>query len=177
MYEFVYAELVHDNLKDMSASDRSQVLDKIEEQLNQEPTQITRNKKMLVGLTPPWEAEGPVWQLRIGKFRVFCEVNEVDSWVLIRAIREKPPQDYRGDSVKIVNINDAELQDYVKEAQRGGVLITRNGKPVAVLVGVKGMDLEQVELSYSPKFWELIKKARGQKTITRHELEKRLARK
>ena len=82
-----------------------------------------------------------------------------------------------GDPVKIVNIQDADLRDCVKEAQRDGAVITRNGKPIVVLVGVKGMDLEQVELSYSDKFWKLMKKARGQKTITRQELDKRLARK
>ncbi len=79
--------------------------------------------------------------------------------------------------MKIVDILDADWQDCVEEAQRGGVVITRNGKPMVVLVGVKGMDLEQVELSYSAKFWKLMKKARGQKTFTRQELEKRLAKK
>jgi len=63
----------------------------IEEQLRHEPTRNTRNKKMLVGLTPPWQMEGPVWELRIGKFRVFYEVNETALRVIIRAVREKPP--------------------------------------------------------------------------------------
>jgi len=43
-----------------------------------------------------------------------------------------------------------------------------------VVVGVKGKDLEQVELGYSDKFWKMIAERRKQKTITREELEKRL---
>jgi len=75
-----------------------------------------------------------------------------------------------------VDIKDADWKACIKDAQRDGVLITQNGKPLVVLVGVKGMDLEQVQLSYSDSFWKLMKKARGQKTITREELEKKLAR-
>lgn len=68
MYEFVYAEGVLDTLQPMRAVDRKRILEKIDEQLTHEPTQTTRNKKMLVGLTPPWETERPVWELRIGKY-------------------------------------------------------------------------------------------------------------
>jgi PHD/YefM family antitoxin component YafN of YafNO toxin-antitoxin module len=63
----------------------------------------------------------------------------------------------------------------VRKAQREQVVITRKGKPVAVIVSANGMDLEQLELAYSEKFWKLVDKWRRQKTITREELEKRLA--
>lgn len=39
-------------------------------------------------------AEGvvePVWELRVGEYRVFYDVNEGTSVVMIRAIRHKPP--------------------------------------------------------------------------------------
>jgi len=77
--------------------------------------------------------------------------------------------------MKIVDILDADWQECAKEAQRNGVVITCKGKPLVVLVGVQGMDIEQVEQCYSDKFWQLMKEARGQKTITRQELEQRLA--
>jgi mRNA-degrading endonuclease RelE of RelBE toxin-antitoxin system len=73
------------------ARDRKHILDKIEEQLSHNPTQETRNKKILVGLKPPWEHEKPVWELRVGKFRVFYDVNDSEERVIIRAVREKPP--------------------------------------------------------------------------------------
>jgi mRNA-degrading endonuclease RelE of RelBE toxin-antitoxin system len=35
--------------------------------------------------------EEPVWELRVGKFRVFYDVDEDATTVTVRAIREKPP--------------------------------------------------------------------------------------
>jgi hypothetical protein len=50
----------------------------------------------------------------------------------------------------------------------------RNRKPVALIVGVEGLDREQLELGSSDRFWRLIEERRKQKTITRADLEKRL---
>ena len=77
--------------------------------------------------------------------------------------------------MKTVSIQEANLRDCLKDARREGVVITRRGKPVALLVGVEGLDLEQIELGHSDKFWKLVRKWRRQKTIGRGELEKRLA--
>lgn len=49
-------------------------------------------------------------------------------------------------------------------------------KPVAVIIGVAGMDEEQLRLSANDKFWKLMAERRGQKTIGRAELEQRLRR-
>jgi len=68
-----------------------QILEHIEAQLTHQPTQQTRNKKILVGLIPPWEYVEPVWELRVGEYRVFYDVDEDASIVTIRAIRHKPP--------------------------------------------------------------------------------------
>jgi prevent-host-death family protein len=76
--------------------------------------------------------------------------------------------------MKTVNILETDLEACVRQAQRQRVVLTRNGKPVAVLIGVKGLDLEQVELGQSDEFWGLIKERRSQKTISRAELERRL---
>jgi hypothetical protein len=46
-------------------------------------------------------------------------------------------------------------------------VLTRNGKPLVVLVGVKGLDWEQLELGYSDEFWPLIRRRRRQRTISR----------
>jgi mRNA-degrading endonuclease RelE of RelBE toxin-antitoxin system len=92
MYDLEYAEGVADDLNELSARDRKRILDKVDEQLLHEPTRETRNKKILVGLKPPWEHEEPVWELRIGHYRVFYDVDEDGRRVMIRAIREKPPR-------------------------------------------------------------------------------------
>lgn len=91
MYELEYTEGIAEDLKELRANDRKRILDKIDDQLIHNPTEETRNKKILVGLKPPWEHESPVRELRIGKFRVFYDVDEQEQRVIIRAIREKPP--------------------------------------------------------------------------------------
>nr|VFJ96811.1 MAG: Plasmid stabilisation system protein [Candidatus Kentron sp. H]VFJ97458.1 MAG: Plasmid stabilisation system protein [Candidatus Kentron sp. H]VFK04354.1 MAG: Plasmid stabilisation system protein [Candidatus Kentron sp. H] len=48
-------------------------------------------RKMIIGLAPPWEHIDPVWELRIGEYRAFYDVDEKISVVTIRAIRHKPP--------------------------------------------------------------------------------------
>ena len=45
---------------------------------------------MLIGLIPPWEHVEPVWELRVGEYRVFYDVDEAESMAIIRAIRRKP---------------------------------------------------------------------------------------
>jgi antitoxin (DNA-binding transcriptional repressor) of toxin-antitoxin stability system len=76
--------------------------------------------------------------------------------------------------VKIIGVQDSTLQDCVKDAQRERVVLTRRGKPVALVIGVTGLDLEQIELGQSDEFWRLIRRRRGQKTVSRAELERRL---
>ncbi len=91
MYDIRYAEDVANDLKGLRAAQRTIILDRIDAQLTYQPTEQTRNRKILVGLVPPWEHEEPVWQLSIGQFRVFYDVDEAEAIVVIRAIRHKPP--------------------------------------------------------------------------------------
>ncbi len=72
--------------------------------------------------------------------------------------------------MRVVGIQEAKLEKCIKDAQRERVVITRNGKPVAVVVGVEGLDLEQVELGHSDAFWTLIRERRRQKRLSRAEL-------
>ncbi len=81
--------------------------------------------------------------------------------------------------MKTVTVRD--LQKTVKacldEAQGDRVVITRRGKPAAVLIGVEGEDWETVVLETDPTFWQLVQKRRKQPTISLDELEARLKRK
>jgi prevent-host-death family protein len=76
--------------------------------------------------------------------------------------------------MKVVALKDADLRQCLSDARREDVVITQRGKPVAMLVGVEGLDLEQIELGRSDKFWKLVRQWRGQKTLSRAELDKRL---
>lgn len=91
MFIISYAEGVAEDLTTFRAYDRKQLLDQIEQQLSHEPTHETRNKKMLRGLTPPWEHVQPIWELRINEYRVFYDADEVAGQVVVRAVRRKPP--------------------------------------------------------------------------------------
>lgn len=90
MYDIRYAKDVPEDLRRLRPAQRTQILDRIDAQLTYQPTEQTRNRKILVGLVPPWEHEEPVWQLRIAQFRVFYDVDEAAAVVTIRAIRHKP---------------------------------------------------------------------------------------
>ena len=77
--------------------------------------------------------------------------------------------------MKVVGVQDTNLEDCIRQARRGQVLLSRRGKPVAVLIDVRGLDREQAELGVSDAFWSLIRERRNQRTVSRAELEKRLA--
>ena len=76
--------------------------------------------------------------------------------------------------MKTIGLEHATLEACVKNARRGRVVVTRKGKPVAVVVGVEGLDAEELQLGSSEKFWTLIEERRRQKPISRTELEKRI---
>lgn len=66
------------------------------------------------------------------------------------------------------------LDTCVNDAQLERVTIMREGKPVALIVGVEGMDEEQLQLGSSDRFWRLIAERRTQETISRAQLEQRV---
>ena len=76
----------------MPAHHRRAVLDAIELKLSHDPDVVTRNRKLLMNLIPPWVAEPPVWELKAGRYRVFYDVSPEDRTVYVCAIREKPPE-------------------------------------------------------------------------------------
>lgn len=75
-----------------------------------------------------------------------------------------------------IDLKQASLDVCVNDAQRERIVITRNGKPVMLIIGVEGMDEEQLQLGSSDKFWRLITDRRAQKTLSRAELEQRIER-
>src|SRR5437660_12911231 len=67
--------------------------------------------------------------------------------------------------MKMVSAADvkARLSAYLKESQEGPVVVTRNGKAVAVLLAVTDEDeLERLILAHSPKFQAILDKSRRQ---------------
>jgi mRNA-degrading endonuclease RelE of RelBE toxin-antitoxin system len=88
-----YAILVHEaavnEIERLRAYDQRRVMDAMEEQLSHEPMVRTRRRKCLESLAPEFEHVPPVWELRVGAFRVFYDVDETEKQVHIRAVRHK----------------------------------------------------------------------------------------
>ena len=78
--------------------------------------------------------------------------------------------------MKAVNARD--LQKKIKEcvdmSQQEQVVITRRGKPAALMVGEEGKDWEDVVLQTSATFWKLIEERRKEPTMSMKELRTRL---
>ena len=78
--------------------------------------------------------------------------------------------------MKTVSVRDLQkkVRECVNAAQSDRVIITRRGKPAAILVGVEGENWETVVLESNQKFWRLIDKRRKQPTITFAQMQKKL---
>jgi mRNA-degrading endonuclease RelE of RelBE toxin-antitoxin system len=91
VYSIRYSPGVEDDLKRIKVFLRRQIIDAIDKQLSHVPTRTTKKRKILHGLIPPFDSDPPVWQLSVGEYRVFYDVDEVETIVYIRAVRHKPP--------------------------------------------------------------------------------------
>ena len=91
-YEIVVHELAIEELESLRAFDQRRIVAEIREQLGDQPGVPTRRRKCLIDLTPSFEHELPVWELRVGAFRVFYDVAEEERQVHIRAVRRKEPR-------------------------------------------------------------------------------------
>ena len=76
--------------------------------------------------------------------------------------------------MKTVDIQDTSLDACVFDAQSDRVVVTRGGNPVALVVGIQGLDEEQIQLGASNEFWKLISNRRQEPTLDRSALEKKL---
>jgi mRNA-degrading endonuclease RelE of RelBE toxin-antitoxin system len=90
MYAIRFAAGVVGDLRVLSAYYRRQILTAIDTYLTHDATTPSKRRKLLVNLVPPWEAVPPIWELRVGAYRVFYDVSEADRIVSVRAIRHKP---------------------------------------------------------------------------------------
>jgi mRNA-degrading endonuclease RelE of RelBE toxin-antitoxin system len=89
VFTILYEEAAAGDLRTFRAYEVQRIVDEVDAQLIKESMKPRRRKKLLAGLNPPWDAIRPVWQLRIGDFRVFYDVDEDRQAVIVRAIRRK----------------------------------------------------------------------------------------
>ncbi len=91
-YAIVIHELAVKEIAALRTFDQRRVINDVEEQLVYQPTFATRRRKLLAGVKPRFDHVAPVWELRVGVFRVFYDVDESLSVVNVRAVRRKEPQ-------------------------------------------------------------------------------------
>ena len=80
--------------------------------------------------------------------------------------------------MKTVTVRDLQkkIRECVDAAQKDRIVITRHGRPAAIVIGVQGYDWEDVMLQTSPAFWRMLEGRRKEKTIPLAEMRKRLGR-
>ena len=65
----------------------------------------------------------------------------------------------------------AHLSRFVDKAQHERILITRRGRPAALVIGVEGHDIEQIVLGSDAEFWKMIEERRKQRaTLTSDDI-------
>lgn len=89
MFSIRFAEGAASDLKRVDAHVRARVVWAIQERLGSQPSTPSRHRKQLAGLVPTWEHVRPVWELRVGDYRVFYDVDAEALTVVVRAIRYK----------------------------------------------------------------------------------------
>jgi hypothetical protein len=71
IYAIEITDLAIEELRNIRAFERRPILEVIRQQLTYKPTVITRNRKLLESLIPSFEIVPPIWELRVGEYRVF----------------------------------------------------------------------------------------------------------
>jgi len=83
MYSIEVTENAKEDLSYYSASERKTIVTEIRTQLSSEPSIETRNRKQL--------RENPIaaWELRVGRYRIFYEVDESSLTVTLISVGHK----------------------------------------------------------------------------------------
>jgi antitoxin (DNA-binding transcriptional repressor) of toxin-antitoxin stability system len=79
--------------------------------------------------------------------------------------------------MKLVGIRQAreKVSEILGDAQKQRVILTRHGKPTALVIGLEGEDLEEVQLRSDAAFWrEIAERRKANQTISSKALRARL---
>lgn len=93
------SDLALSQLKGIRTHERRRIVDAIYQQLEHQPTMVTLNRKCLKGAEPDFEHVPPLWELRVGDYRVFYDVYEGTQTVFVRVVLRKDPRQTTGDII------------------------------------------------------------------------------
>ena len=96
-YAIVVTQLAKAELDELRVFDRRRIVTEIRTHLAGTPDVPTRTRKRLVhdpmtGVSTDFEYVPPLWELRVGDFRVLYDVDAEQHEVNIRAVRRKGPE-------------------------------------------------------------------------------------
>lgn len=83
-------------------------------------------------------------------------------------------------TVRTIDIAEATrpLAEYAQQADTGPLVVTANGKPIAVILPIEHADVETITLSESPQFLAIIERSRARQKreggLTSAQVRKRL---
>ncbi len=78
--------------------------------------------------------------------------------------------------MKCIGVRDLQkkVKECIDEAQVDRIVITRRGKPAALLIGVEDKSWDAVISQSDPAFWKLVRARRAQPTVSISEMRNRL---
>src|SRR5258707_11895011 len=89
MYAIEIARAAQADLGVLRVFDRARILAVIRAELSHTPTVAARHRKMLHDLQPSWEHVPPLWQLRVGDYRIFYDADDAGQVVYVRRVIRK----------------------------------------------------------------------------------------
>ncbi len=90
-YDIAFEPLAEEEMEALRTFEHRRIMEAIAQQLCHEPTVETRNRKELKGAKAAFRFDPPLWELRVGQYRVFYDVDEKAKTVAIRSVRKKRP--------------------------------------------------------------------------------------
>lgn len=88
-----FSDLPLRELRSLRAFEQRRITDAIRTHLTDSPDVRTRNRKPLRDdVRADFPFNPPLWELRVGEFRVFYDVDRAALSVNVRSIRRKPPE-------------------------------------------------------------------------------------
>src|ERR1039458_3628450 len=99
-FEIEIADLAVEELKGMRAFDCRRIVEEVDRHLGDQPTEASKNRKRLDSAVPDFEHVAPIWELRVGDFRVFYDVDESTQTVFVRAVRPNRRDQTREDVIR-----------------------------------------------------------------------------
>lgn len=89
MYATEIAPAAQVDLATLRGFDRARILAVIKGELSHTPTVAAGHRKMLRDLRPAWDHVPPLWQVRVGDYRIFYDTDEARRVVYIRRVIRK----------------------------------------------------------------------------------------